>query len=162
AVALRMVLGGMGSDTGGSIRFPAAMCGIAGIKPTYGRVSRAGVLPLSFSFDHAGPMAGTAEDCALMLQVLAGHDPRDPASARVAVPDFAAGLTGDLKGMRIGVLRQFYEQDSPADADVVQALDDALMVLKDLGATLVDMPRISPMQDYLAAAFVMSRSEAYA
>jgi len=162
AVALGMVLGGMGSDTGGSIRFPAAMCGIAGIKPTYGRVSRAGVLPLSFSFDHAGPMAGTAEDCALMLQVLAGHDPRDPASAKVAVPNYAAGLSGDLKGMRIGVLRQFYEQDSPADADVLQALDDALMVLKDLGATLVEMPRISPMQDYLAAAFVMSRSEAYA
>ena len=97
-----------------------------------------------------------------MLQVLAGHDPLDPASARVAVPDYAAGLCADLKGMRIGVLRQFYEADSPADADVVQALDDAIMVLKDLGATIVEMPRLSPMQDYLAAAFVMTRSEAYA
>lgn len=162
AVSLGMVLGGMGSDTGGSIRFPAAMCGIAGIKPTYGRVSRAGVLPLAFSLDHAGPMARTSHDCALMLQPIAGYDPRDPASANVAVPDFTAGLTGDLKGLRIGVLRQFYEHDNPADADVALAFEDALRVLRDLGAEVVEAPAISPMGDFIASAFVMSRSEAYA
>lgn len=162
AVGLGMVLGGMGSDTGGSIRFPAAYCGIAGIKPTYGRVSRAGVLPLAFSLDHAGPMARTAKDCALMMQPIAGFDTRDPASANVAVPDFSAGLCGDLKGLRIGVLRQFYAHDNPADADVVQAFEDSIAVLKDLGADVVEAPQLSPMGDYIAAAFIMSRSEAYA
>ncbi|ALM86463.1 hypothetical protein ASB57_29170 [Bordetella sp. N] len=162
AVGLGMVLGGMGSDTGGSIRFPAAMCGIAGIKPTYGRVSRAGVLPLAFSLDHTGPMAWTAEDCALMLQPVAGHDPRDPASADVPVADYTAGLNGNLKGLRVGVLRQFYERDSVADADVIAALDEAVTVLKSLGAEVVEAPPLSPFGDYISAAFIMSRSESYA
>ncbi|SEA39300.1 amidase [Rubrimonas cliftonensis] len=162
AVATGMVLGGMGSDTGGSIRFPAALCGIAGIKPTYGRVSRAGVMPLSFSLDHAGPMAWTVEDCAIMMQALAGHDPRDPASAELPVPDYRAALTGDAKGLRVGVLRQFYETDAPADADCAAAFDAALAALADLGATVVELPALSPMQDYLAAAFLISRSEAFA
>lgn len=161
AVAMGMVLGGMGSDTGGSIRFPAALCGIAGIKPTYGRVSRAGVMPLSFSLDHAGPMAWTVEDCAIMMQALAGFDPRDPASANVPTPDYRAALTGDAKGLRIGVLRQFYEVDAPADADCAAAMEEALGALADLGAEIVEMPPLSPMQDYLAAAFLISRSEAF-
>jgi aspartyl-tRNA(Asn)/glutamyl-tRNA(Gln) amidotransferase subunit A len=162
AVATGMVLGGMGSDTGGSIRFPASLCGIAGIKPTYGLVSRAGVMPLSFSLDHAGPMAWTTEDCALMLQALAGHDPRDPASADVPIPDYRAALTGDLKGLRVGVLRQFYEIDAPADADVAAAMEAAVAALRDLGAEVVEAPKLSPMMDYLAAAFLISRSEAFA
>ena len=88
AVAAGLIMGGTGSDTGGSIRGPAALCGIAGIKPTYGLCSRVGILPLAYSLDHAGPMAWTAEDCALLLQGMAGHDPEDPASADRPVPDF--------------------------------------------------------------------------
>ena len=105
AVAAGLILGGTGSDTGGSIRGPAALCGIAGIKPTYGLSSRAGILPLAFTLDHAGPMAWTAEDCALLLQAMAGHDPEDPASVDRPVPDFTAGLGKGVKGLRIGVPR---------------------------------------------------------
>src|SRR5205807_6258906 len=87
AVAAGFILGGSGSDTGGSIRLPAAYCGVTGLKPTYGRVSRYGVLPLAYSLDHVGPLAWSAEDCAILLQAMAGHDPADPASADIAVPD---------------------------------------------------------------------------
>ena len=100
AVAAGMILCGIGTDTGGSIRGPAALCGIAGIKPTYGLVSRAGVAPAAFSLDHIGPMAWSAEDCAIMLQVLAGYDPKDPASAKHAVPDYTALIGASLKGVR--------------------------------------------------------------
>ena len=93
-----MILGGTGSDTGGSIRGPAALCGLAGIKPTYGLCSRAGVLPLSFTMDHTGPLAWTVEDCALLLQAMAGHDPDDPASADRPVPDFTADLDQRRQG----------------------------------------------------------------
>ena len=106
-----MILGGIGTDTGGSIRGPAALCGIAGIKPTYGLVSRAGVAPAAFSLDHIGPMAWTAEDCALMLQALAGHDPRDPASANRPIPDYTAALGSGIKGLKIGVIHHFHETD---------------------------------------------------
>src|SRR6202030_3273968 len=101
-VAAGLMLGGIGTDTGGSIRGPAALCGIAGIKPTYGLVSRAGVAPAAFSLDHIGPMAWTAEDCALLLQALAGHDSRDPASAAQPIPSYTALLGSGIKGMRIG------------------------------------------------------------
>src|ERR1700723_1613929 len=111
AVAAGMILCGIGTDTGGSIRGPAALCGIAGIKPTYGLVSRAGVAPAAFSLDHIGPMAWTAEDCALMLQVLAGHDPRDPASADRPIPDYVAALGGGIRGAKIGVIHHFHETD---------------------------------------------------
>ena len=89
----------MGSDTGGSIRGPAANCGTVGIKPTYGRVSRRGVFPLSYTLDHCGPLSWSVEDSALTLQVIAGYDPLDPASADVPVPDFTAGLGQDLRGL---------------------------------------------------------------
>src|SRR5437762_5723954 len=102
AVAAGLLLGGTGSDTGGSIRGPAAYCGLAGIKPTYGLCSRAGVLPLAFSLDHAGPMAWTAEDCAILLQAMAGHDPADPASADRGVASYRGSLSGDVKGLRVG------------------------------------------------------------
>src|ERR1700722_18421281 len=111
AVAAGLILGGTGSDTGGSIRGPAALCGIAGLKPTYGLVSRAGVAPAAFSLDHIGPMAWTAEDCAIMLQALAGHDPRDPASASRPVPNYSVGLGGGIKGLKIGVIHHFHETD---------------------------------------------------
>src|SRR5213595_2202175 len=111
AVAAGLILGGIGTDTGGSIRGPAALCGIAGIKPTYGLVSRTGVAPAAFSLDHIGPMAWTAEDCALMLQALAGHDPRDPANADRPVPNYTAQLGKGIKGLKIGIIHHFHEVD---------------------------------------------------
>src|SRR5499427_3549165 len=104
-VAAGLMMGALGSDTGGSIRNPAALCGLAGLKPTYGLVSRFGVYTNSFSYDHAGPMTWSVDDCAIMLQAIAGHDPKDPASADRPVSDYRAALTGDIKGLRIGVLR---------------------------------------------------------
>ena len=108
SVAAGLAPGSLGSDTGGSIRNPAALCGLVGLKPTYGLVSRSGVYTNSFSYDHAGPMTWTVEDCAIMLQAIAGHDPKDPASAGRAVPDYRAELSAGVKGLRIGVLRHLY------------------------------------------------------
>jgi aspartyl-tRNA(Asn)/glutamyl-tRNA(Gln) amidotransferase subunit A len=105
SVAAGLAYAGMGSCTGGSIRWPAQCCGIVGLKPSYGRVSRAGVYPLAWSLDHTGPLARTVADAALMLQGCAGYDPLDPASANLPVPDFAAQLGRDIKGLRIGLLR---------------------------------------------------------
>ena len=136
AVAAGFVLGAMGSDTGGSIRNPASLCGIVGLKPTYGLVSRRGVIPNSYTFDTCGPMTWTVEDCAIMLQVLAGHDPGDPASADRPVPDYRSFLTGDIRGVRIGVIRHFWEEDLPANAEVRGAMEAALDVLEGLGARL--------------------------
>ena len=114
AVAAGLILGGTGSDTGGSIRGPAALCGIAGIKPTYGLCEPAPASCRSPSrLDHAGPMAWTVEDCALLLQAMAGHDPRDPASADRPVPNFTADIGKGVKGLRIGVVRHFFETDHP-------------------------------------------------
>src|ERR1700674_2676184 len=125
AVAAGLVLGGTGSDTGGSIRGPAAYCGLAGIKPTYGLVSRMGIPPLALSLDHAGPMAWNAEDCAIMLQAMAGHDTADPASANHPIPDYRAALGGGVKGLRIGLIRYFYERDNPANAATRAAIAEA-------------------------------------
>jgi aspartyl-tRNA(Asn)/glutamyl-tRNA(Gln) amidotransferase subunit A len=109
AIAGGLCAGAMGSDTGGSIRSPAALCGLAGLKPTYGRVSRVGVLPNTYSFDHAGPMAWTVEDCAMMLQVVAGHDAADPASFDVPVGNYVEGINTSIRGKRIGLIRDWYE-----------------------------------------------------
>src|SRR5579863_3362106 len=122
AVAAGLVLGGTGSDTGGSIRGPAAYCGLAGIKPTYGLISRMGILPLAFSLDHAGPLAWNAEDCAILLQAIAGHDPADPGSANRPIPDYRAALGHDVKGLRIGLVRHFYERDNVANAATSNAI----------------------------------------
>ncbi|SVB53011.1 uncharacterized protein METZ01_LOCUS205865, partial [marine metagenome] len=111
AIAAGLAMGSLGSDTGGSIRGPAALCGIVGLKPTYGRVSRYGVLPLSWSLDHVGPMTWTVEDTALMLQVIAGHDPKDATSSHEPVPDYSAALQADLKGIRVGVPRHYFFAD---------------------------------------------------
>jgi aspartyl-tRNA(Asn)/glutamyl-tRNA(Gln) amidotransferase subunit A len=161
AVAAGLILGGTGSDTGGSIRGPAALCGIAGIKPTYGLVSRSGVLPLSFSMDHAGPMAWTVEDCALLLQGMAGHDPTDPASANRQVPNFTADLAKGAKGLRIGVVRHFFETDHPASPATRQGIDQALQVLERLGAEVREV-KLSPLADYHACGYLILLSEAYA
>ena len=104
AVAAGMALGALGSDTGGSIRLPAAYCGIAGLKPTPGLVSRRGVIPLAPSLDTAGPMAWTAEDCAILMDVLAGHDPADPASVAAPPVEYAKAIEAPLKGLRVGML----------------------------------------------------------
>src|SRR5262245_11476953 len=130
-------MGATGSDTGGSIRGPAAFCGIVGLKPTYGRVSRAGVLTLSWTLDHAGPMARTVEDCAYLLQALAGHDPADPASSRAPVDDYLAPLSWDIRGVKIGVPRAyFFEGINP---EVAQAFEEALATLRGLGAEVRDV-----------------------
>lgn len=161
AIAAGLCLGALGSDTGGSIRSPASLCGIAGHKPTYGLVSRRGVLPLSFSLDHVGPMCWTSEDCALVLQVIAGHDPLDIASARTPLKDPVAGLGSGLKGVRIGVIRNFHETDFPATADVVAALEASLTVLKELGASVCNVS-LSPLQAFQSAGLLISRSDAFA
>ncbi|MSP02470.1 MAG: amidase [Acetobacteraceae bacterium] len=158
AVASGMILCGIGTDTGGSIRGPAALCGIAGIKPTYGLVSRAGVAPAAFSLDHIGPMAWTAEDCAIMLQVLAGHDPRDPASADRPIPDYTAGLGSGLKGVRVGVIRHFHETDHKVAAPTQLGIGNTVSVLRDLGAQVVDVT-LSPLQDWHACGSLISITE---
>jgi aspartyl-tRNA(Asn)/glutamyl-tRNA(Gln) amidotransferase subunit A len=158
AVAAGLVLGGLGTDTGGSIRGPAALCGIVGLKPTYGLVSRAGVAPAAYSLDHIGPMAWTSEDCALMLQALAGHDPADPASADRPVPDYSAGLAKGVKGLRIGVLRRWHEEDRPVAPAVKAGIDAAIKTYEALGAQIVEI-KLSAMQDYVAAGFFISTVE---
>jgi aspartyl-tRNA(Asn)/glutamyl-tRNA(Gln) amidotransferase subunit A len=161
AVAAGLVLGGTGSDTGGSIRGPAALCGLAGLKPTYGRISRAGILPLAFSLDHAGPMAWTAEDCAIMLQAMAGYDPTDPASADRPVPDYRAALNGNVKGLRIGLVRHFYDNDNPANDATCQGIDTAVRVIEELGGSVRDL-RLSPLTDWAACGIIIMMTEAYA
>src|SRR5690348_13989989 len=147
AVAAGLVPAALGSDTGGSIRGPAALCGIVGLKPTYGLVSRSGVYANSFSFDHAGPMTRTVEDCAILLQAIAGNDPNDPASAAHAVPDYRAALPGDIAVLRIGIVRHLHEDDCPVSVGVRAALDEGFAVLRSLGATLGEA-RLRPAQDY--------------
>ncbi|MBO0711665.1 MAG: amidase [Acetobacteraceae bacterium] len=161
AVAAGLILGGTGSDTGGSIRGPAALCGIAGIKPTYGLISRAGILPLAFTLDHAGPLAWTAEDCALLLQGMAGHDPADPASSRQTVPDFTAELDDGAKGLRIGVVRHFFETDNPASAATRAGIEAALDTFRAMGASVRDVT-LSPLADWHACGFLIMIVEAYA
>jgi aspartyl-tRNA(Asn)/glutamyl-tRNA(Gln) amidotransferase subunit A len=137
AVAAGLCAGALGSDTGGSIRIPAALCGITGIKPTYGRVSRAGVLPLSWSLDHVGPMTRSAADCALMLAPIAGYDPRDPTTSALPVPDYTAALTGDITGLRVGLLRPFFLE--AAGLVLRQAVEQAARTLQGLGAKVEDV-----------------------
>jgi aspartyl-tRNA(Asn)/glutamyl-tRNA(Gln) amidotransferase subunit A len=161
AVATGQVLGGTGSDTGGSIRGPAALCGLAGIKPTYGLCSRAGVLPLSHTLDHTGPLAWTVEDCALLLQAMAGHDPNDPASADRKTPDFTANLGKGVKGLRIGVVRHFFETDNPVNDTTLKGTNDALEIFRAMGAEVRDV-KLSPMADYHACGFLILVAEAYA
>jgi aspartyl-tRNA(Asn)/glutamyl-tRNA(Gln) amidotransferase subunit A len=156
AVASRFTFAALGSDTGGSIRLPAAANGVSGIKPTQTRVSRYGVMPLSFSADNVGPLARTARDCARILSVIAGHDPRDPTSAEMPVPDYEAGLKGDLRGVRVGVPTTYFLDD--VDAPVQAAFEASLAVLAGRGATLV--PLKLPLMDAISTyASVVSRVE---
>ena len=138
AVASGMVGLAMGSDTAGSIRLPATFCGIVGLKPTYGVISRRGVVPLSFTLDHAGPLTRSVEDCALAMQVLAGYDPGDPGSAREAVPYYSADLRKGVAGLTIGRARA-YDIEAGVDAEVMAAMDAAAEQWRALGATIVDV-----------------------
>ena len=158
SVAAGLAPGSLGSDTGGSIRNPAALCGLVGLKPTYGLVSRSGVYTNSYSYDTAGPMTWTVEDCAIMLQTIAGHDPKDPASAGRPVPDYRAELSAGVKGLRIGVLRHLYEDDVPVAASLKAALEQAYDVLRGLGAVIEDV-RIRPASDYHAVKITGAESE---
>ena len=150
----------LGSDTGGSIRSPAGLCGVAGMKPTYGLVSRAGVLPNSFTYDHCGPLARTAEDCALILNAIAGHDPTDPASSPAPVGDLTEGIANGIKGLRIGVIRHFWETDMRAHPDLGPAMEKAISVFKHLGATLDEID-LRPMQHYLDIKIITAESELF-
>ena len=140
AVAGGLCLGSLGEDTAGSIRNPSAFCGIAGLKGTYGRVSRHGLAPLSWSLDHCGPMARVVEDLAHMLNAIAGHDPKDPTSSNIPVVDYTSALREDVKGMRVGVLRSYMDECAPrTDPSVLTAVQQATEALKDLGARIEDV-----------------------
>ncbi len=160
ALAAGLVMGAMGSDTGGSIRGPASHCGIVGLMPTYGLVSRAGVIPNSYTFDHCGPMTRTVEDCALMLQAIVGYDPEDGGSLPAKTPNYSAGLKRGIKGLRIGVLRHYWEEDLPAHEDLRHAMDAAIAVLQKLGAKVQDC-RTRPMQDALDVKVIIAEAEIF-
>jgi aspartyl-tRNA(Asn)/glutamyl-tRNA(Gln) amidotransferase subunit A len=160
AIAAGLILGGTGSDTGGSIRGPAALCGTAGIKPTYGLCSRAGILPLAYTLDHAGPLAWTAEDCAILLQAMAGHDPADPASANRPVADFTADINKGAKGLRIGVVRHFFEDDHRVSDATLAGINAAVDFFRKEGAEVRDIT-LSPMADYHAPGYLIMLTEAF-
>jgi len=157
AVAARLVYGTLGSDTGGSIRMPSAFCGIVGIKGTYGLVSRYGAMPLSFSNDHVGPMTRTVEDCALMLQAIAGQDPKDATSAAQKVPNYRADLEKGVRGKTIAVAHGWFRQDMAPE--VVKLLDQAVEVYRKMGAKIVpvEVPSLDHLND---AAQIITGSEA--
>ncbi|HEX3996570.1 MAG TPA: amidase [Acetobacteraceae bacterium] len=160
AVAAGFAPATLGSDTGGSIRGPAAACGIAGLKPTYGLVSRRGVLPNCFSHDHAGPLAWTSEDLAILMQVIAGHDPQDPGSAKVPIPDYTAALTGKVKGLVIGVPENWLEEDKPTQATLA-AFEAALEVLCGLGCSVRPV-QLPPLQQFDDAKKTIAVAELFA
>jgi len=160
AVAAGLILGGTGSDTGGSIRGPSALCGIAGIKPTYGLCSRMGIQPLSYTLDHAGPMAWTVEDCAILLQAMAGHDPSDPACASVPIPSYTADLGKGMQGLRIGVPRSWHESDYKVSAAVQAGIDDAIAAWREQGAEIVELT-LPHLAEYQAACWTIMIVEAF-
>jgi aspartyl-tRNA(Asn)/glutamyl-tRNA(Gln) amidotransferase subunit A len=127
----------LGTDTGGSVRIPGSMCGVVGLKPTYGRVSRYGVVPLAWSLDHAGPLCRTVEDCALVMNVIAGPDAMDPTAARLPVPDYREVLNRGLKGLRVGVPREYFEV--PIDPAVKRVVERAVGKLAELGTTVSEV-----------------------
>jgi aspartyl-tRNA(Asn)/glutamyl-tRNA(Gln) amidotransferase subunit A len=137
AVAARIVYGSLGTDTGGSIRHPAAMCGITGLKPTVTRVSRAGAMPLSFSLDCVGPLARTARDCARLMDAIAGPDPADPTASTEPVSRYEQALDGNLRGLKIGVARDYYYD--PVTLDVAHHLEESLATFRALGATITEV-----------------------
>lgn len=161
AVAAGLVRTAMGSDTGGSIRGPAFYCGTVGLKPTYGRVSRRGVFPLSYTLDHCGPLSWTVEDAALTMQVIAGHDDVDPASADVPVPSFTASIGQDLKGLRIAYARDLFAGNADTSGEVTSSINGAAQQLAKLGATLEELS-LPDYEIFSACGRVILVAEAYA
>ncbi len=157
AVAAGLAPVALGSDTGGSIRIPCSLCGLTGIKPTYGRVSRAGVLPLSWSMDHVGPMTRNAADAALVLGAMAGYDAADPTTSVLPVPDYAAALTGDVRGLRVGLLRTFFLES--ATPEVRAAVEAAAATLEKAGA-VVDEVALPGVRHVAAGALAVVATEA--
>jgi aspartyl-tRNA(Asn)/glutamyl-tRNA(Gln) amidotransferase subunit A len=156
-VAARLALGATATDTGGSIRQPASFCGIAGIKPTYGRCSRWGIVAFASSLDQAGPVARTVEDCAILLESMAGHDPKDSTSADRPVPDFAAACRRGVKGMRIGVPREYHSEGMPEEIEALW--QQGLGWLREQGAEIVDVSL--PHTKYgLATYYIVAPAEA--
>ncbi|MGI5835700.1 MAG: amidase [Chloroflexota bacterium] len=159
AVATSMAAAALGSDTGGSIRIPASLCGVTGIKPTYGRVSKHGTVALSWCLDHVGPLCKTAMDAALVLGAIAGWDPKDPTSSREPVPDYAAQLSQGISGLKLGVLREY--ATDPMDPEVVSAFQSATETLRQLGAN-VDEVSVPEVQYAVAASTAILSAEAAA
>jgi len=159
AVAAGFMPAAIGTDTGGSVRGPAAFCGVAGLKPTYGRVSRRGVFPNTFTMDHCGPMTRSVEDVSLMLQVIAGYDAQDPGSEDCPVPDYRAALDGGVKGMRLGLVEGWHE-GAGAHPDLGRAIEAAVAVLERLGATVKPV-KLSSLRDYTDCKTTISSVELY-
>jgi len=156
AVAARLAFGALGSDTGGSIRLPAACCGIVGLKPTYGRVSRAGAMALSWALDHLGPMTRTVRDCALMFELIAGHDPRDATSSRRPAPAVRAGLEGPLNGLRLALPENYYFDG--VTAQVKSAVESAARTLESRGARVLPL-RLPDPAGIVDVCNVLARAE---
>lgn len=154
AVAAGCGYASIGSDTGGSIRIPAALCGVVGLKPTYGRVSRRGVLALAWSLDHLGPLTRTVSDCAVVMNAIAGYDPLDPASVDVPVPDYLTHLGEYLRGLTIGVIREYVEEPPPSP-EILAAFHTALDHLRDHGAKVVEVSLPSDRYTYAVSSLVM-------
>jgi aspartyl-tRNA(Asn)/glutamyl-tRNA(Gln) amidotransferase subunit A len=159
AVAAGLCAGAIGTDTSGSIRMPAGACGVVGLKPTYGRVSRRGIYPLSFSLDHAGPMTWTVRDAAMLLQEIAGFDPGDTSSVDIAVPDYSARISEPISGLRVGIARGWYE--TSVDDDMALAMENALVILRDLGADVFDV-FLPDLEDFNICGRIILLSEGYA
>ncbi len=157
AIAAGLAAATMGTDTGGSIRMPASVCGVVGLKPTYGRVSKAGVLPLSYLFDHTGPITRTVEDAAIVLNTVAGYDPADATTVRARVPDFTAELDAGVRGLRIGVPRGFFFDH--LDDEVAAAVERAIAELRALGADVRDVA-LSGVEEGVASTFGLVLAEA--
>lgn len=161
ALAAGLVPLALGTDTGGSIRNPAGACGVAGLKPTYGLVSRRGVFPLAFTLDHVGPMARCVGDIALLLEAIVGHDAADPGSAPVASTRFDSDLERGVRGLRVGFVRHFHESDMRADPEVAVALEDVARVLKQEGADVRTIA-LAPLKEFIGAQRVIMLAESWA
>jgi aspartyl-tRNA(Asn)/glutamyl-tRNA(Gln) amidotransferase subunit A len=161
AVGAGLLPAALGTDTGGSVRHPASHCGIVGLKPTYGLVSRRGVFPLAFTLDHVGPMTRTVVDNALLLTAIAGHDPADPGSAARPPEDFSRDLGRGLRGLRIGFVRHFHEADQPAHPEMAAAVEGAARLLAAEGAALRDV-RLPSLNDFAGVNRTILLSEAAA
>jgi aspartyl-tRNA(Asn)/glutamyl-tRNA(Gln) amidotransferase subunit A len=160
AVAAGMIPAALGSDTGGSVRNPATCCGIIGMKPTYGLVSRSGAVPLSFSLDHLGPLTRTVEDNAIVHESIAGYDPTDISSRNVLPKNCVTGLRDSIKGLRIGVIEHFYTTDAAANDELKGGIDAAIVLLRELGAN-VRTVKLSPLPTWAACGRAIIQAESY-